>query len=129
MDEKNNGARRRKAFADFKENQYDNSFALNPTQKRNKTIKKVLTVSFIIIITVLFIIIGFCFTDSLLNISEEPYKDTNTYTAKYVNTSTTTTQSTEASTEEEQSSVYQENSVYQESTASTQSSAQTPYQY
>lgn len=129
MDEKNNGARRRKAFADFKEDQYDNSFVLNPKQKRNKIIKKTVTIALIIIITALFIIIGFCFTDSLLNISEEPYKDTNTYTAKYVNTTTTTTKATEASTDEEQSSVSQENSDFSESTTSQSSTAQAPYQY
>lgn len=130
MDEKNNGARRRKAFADFKENQYDSTHTLNATQIRNKTAKKVITVALIIIFTIIFIILGFCFTDSLLTISEKPYVDKNTYTAKYVNTSTTTTESTEGSSaDESQSSVYQQSDASQQSSTSQQSSAFSNYQY
>ena len=91
MDEKNNGARRRKAFADFKENQYDDSFSLNPVQKRNITIKKIAKIALIVILTAAFIILGFCFTDSFMTASEQPYNDPNTYTPAFVNTTTTTT--------------------------------------
>lgn len=84
MDEKNNGARRRKAFSDFKENQYDDSFSLNPSQKNKKTVKKVLTIILIVVLTVVFIILGFCFTDSLIKISKQPYEDKSTYTAAHV---------------------------------------------
>ena len=108
MDEKNKGARRRRAFADFKENQYDDSFSLSSSKKRNKTAKKVFKIILIIILTAAFIILGFCFTDSLMNISEEPYEDSSTYTPVFINTTTkktTTTTSEESSTTE----VYNQN--------------------
>lgn len=95
MAEINNGARRRRAFADFKENQYDDSFSLNPKEKRKKAVSKVLKNIMIVIVTILFIIIGFCVTDALMGISEKPYDDQNTYTAS--NTSSTTEESTEVS--------------------------------
>lgn len=101
MDEKNNGARRRRAFADFRENQYDDSFSLNPAQQKYKSLKKWLKIAAIVILTAVFIIVGFCFTDSLMTISEKPYKDRNTYTAAHVNTT---------SANESQSSVSEESS-------------------
>ena len=103
MDEKNNGARRRRAFADFKENQYSDSLSLSPVQKKNRTVKKVFTIAFIVILTVAFIVLGFCFTDSLLTISEKPYKDRNTYTAAYVNTTTTVASADEENSSEQES--------------------------
>lgn len=122
MDEKNNGARRRKAFADFKENQYDDSFSLNPAQQRYKTAKRVLKIVLIVVLTAAFIILGFCFTDSLMTISQKPYKDRHTYTAAYVNTTSEDGSSGEQ-TDEEESSVSEQNS-----SSSMPSPYQSPYQ-
>lgn len=84
MDEKNNGARRRRAFADFKENQYDDSFSLNPSQNNNKTFKRVAKIVLIVLLTAVFIVLGYCFTDSLISVSKQPYNDNKTYTAAHV---------------------------------------------
>lgn len=115
MDEKNNGSRRRKAFADFKENQYDDSFSLNPSQKRRKSAKKVFTAIGIIVLAVVFIILGFAITDSLMKTSEQPFEDKNTYTAAYINTTTTTAESETSGTQnvsEQSSSYYQQAGNY-----------------
>lgn len=106
MDEKTGGAKRRRAFADFKENQYDDSFSLNQNEKISASTKRVIKIILLVIMTVVFIILGFCITDSLIKISEQPYHDKNTYTAAYVNTTTTTTQSTEESTTQPSSDIY-----------------------
>ena len=101
MDEKNNGARRRRAFADFKENQYDDSFSISSVKQRKRSVKRVIMIILMVLITVAFIGLGFAVTDSLINISQQPYNDKNTYTAAFVNTTTTTT--TTAKSEESSS--------------------------
>lgn len=80
MADRNNGARRRKAFADFKENQYNDSFSISDSQKRKIAVKNILKYVLIILITVVFICIGFIFSDALLDISSEKYNDTKVYT-------------------------------------------------
>ena len=108
MDEKNNGARRRRAFADFKENQYDDSFSISSVKQRKRSIQRVIMIIIMVLVTVAFIVLGFAVTDSLINISQQPYNDRNTYTAAFVNTTTTTT--TTAASEQSSSvsaSVYQ----------------------
>ena len=104
MDEKTGGAKRRRAFADFKENQYDDSFSLNQNEKISASTKRVIKIILLVIMTVVFIILGFCITDSLIKVSEQPYHDKNTYTAAYVNT--TTIQSTEESMTQPSSDIY-----------------------
>ena len=47
----------------------------------------------IIIIAAVFIALGFVLTDSLMDISEQPYEDSNTYTASFSKTSQTTAES------------------------------------
>ncbi len=106
MDEKNSGAKRRRAFADFKENQYDDSFSLNQNEKISSSAKRIIKIVLIVIMTAAFIILGFCITDSLIKISKQPYNDKNTYTAAFVNTTTTTAQSTEESTTQPSSDMY-----------------------
>ena len=86
----NNTPRRRRAFADFKENQYDDSFSLSPKQKRKITVLESLKWAAIIIIAAVFIALGFILTDSLMDISEQPYEDSNTSTASFSKTSQTT---------------------------------------
>ncbi len=80
MAQRNNGERRRKAFADFKENQYNDSFSISDSQKRKNSIHSVLKYVIIILVTILFICVGFVLTDALLGISNEEYNDTKTYT-------------------------------------------------
>ncbi len=112
MDEKYNGARRRRAFADFKENQYDDTVSLSPADKNKKTAKKIVTIVLMVIMTIFFIILGFSFTDSLMSISQEPYNDKNTYTAAFINTTTTTTTTATSSEDDNaQSSVSQQSAV------------------
>lgn len=89
----NNTPRRRRAFADFKENQYDDSFSLSPKQKRKIAVLESLKWAAIIIIAAVFIALGFILTDSLMDISEQPYEDSNTYTASFSKTSQTTAES------------------------------------
>ena len=101
MAEKNKGARRRRAFADFKETQYNDSFSLSAEQKKKKTASKFFKWIAIVLATAVFIIIGFLFTDALMNISEKEYNDPNTYTPSYVNTTTAVTEETEDSSESE----------------------------
>ncbi len=79
MAERNKGARRRKAFADFKENQYNDSFSISESQKRKIFFKSIFTYVFIIFITIIFIAVGFIISDALLDISETDYQDTKTY--------------------------------------------------
>ena len=81
MAQRNKGARRRKAFADFKENQYNDSFSISESQKRKILFKSIFKYVFIILATVVFIAVGFIISDALLEISEEKYTDTKTYTA------------------------------------------------
>ena len=102
MAEKNKGARRRRAFADFKETQYNDSFSISAAQKRKKAASKVFKWAAIIIVTAVFIIVGFIFTDALMKISEKKYDDPNTYTPSYVNTTTGSTDETSEQTENSQ---------------------------
>ncbi|MCQ2479535.1 MAG: hypothetical protein MJ120_02755 [Clostridia bacterium] len=112
MDEKYNGARRRRAFADFKENQYDDTISLSPAEKNKKAFKKGLQIALMVLLTIFFIILGFSITDSLMSISQEPYNDKNTYTAAFINTTTTTTTTAESSEDASaQSGASQPNSV------------------
>ena len=109
MAENNKGLRRRRAFADFKETQYNDLFSLSAEQKKKKTAARIFKWAAIIIVTVIFIIIGFVFTDALMSISEKEYADPNTYTPAYVNTTSAasedTTEASEASkTTQKQSS-------------------------
>ena len=46
------------------------------------------------IVTVIFILIGFLFTDALMKISEKPYDDPESYTPAYVNTTAPAAQTT-----------------------------------
>lgn len=80
MSQRNNGARRRKAFADFKENQYNDSFSISDSQKRKTAVKNIFKYIFIVLITLFFICVGFVISDALLDISSEEYNDTNVYT-------------------------------------------------
>ncbi|MGN1480008.1 MAG: hypothetical protein ACI4XH_09585 [Acutalibacteraceae bacterium] len=89
----NNTPRRRRAFADFKENQYDDSFSLSPKQKRKIAVLESLKWAAIIIIAAVFIALGFIITDSLMDISEQPYQDNNTYSASFSKTTQTTAES------------------------------------
>ena len=98
MDEKNNGARRRRAFADFKENQYDDSFSISSVKQKKRNTRRVIAIILMVLVTIIFIGLGFAVTDSLIDISQQPYNDKNTYTAAFVNTTTATT--TTAASEE-----------------------------
>lgn len=109
MAEKNNGARRRRAFADFKENQYNETLYLNAEQKKKKTVSTVIKWAVIILVTALFIAIGFVITDALMDISEKKYEDPKQYTPAYVNTTTTTAPQT--TTEESSSAEAEENQL------------------
>ncbi len=80
MPQRNNGERRRKAFADFKENQYNDSFSISKSQKRKNAVRLALKYVLIILVTLVFICAGFVLTDALLDISNEQYQDTKTYT-------------------------------------------------
>ena len=101
MAEQNHGARRRKAFAEFKENQYDDAFSLSASQKKKKTAGRIVRWILIVVLTIAFILIGFVVTDALLDISQQPYHDPNTYTPKFVNTTTTVTTTTTTSATQE----------------------------
>ncbi len=103
MAEKNKGARRRRAFADFKETQYNDSFSLSAAQKRKKTASVIFKWAAIIIVTAVFIVIGFIFTDALMKISEKKYDDPNTYTPSYINTTTAASDETSESSDVSQS--------------------------
>lgn len=104
MAERNNGSRRRKAFADFKENQYNDSFSISESQKRKIFFKSVFKYVFIILLTLLFIAVGFIISDALLDISETEYHDTKVYTpANTTAAESTTVLPTNPSSEVEQS--------------------------
>lgn len=111
MPEKNNAARRRRAFADFKESQYDDSFSLNTAQKRKKRAKKLFKWVFIILAALVFIAVGFILTDALLNVSQQPYVDEQSYSASF--TTTSTTQSTSQTEQEDQTDTQEEDSSNQ----------------
>lgn len=119
MSENKNSVRRRKAFADFKENQYDASFSLSKEQKRKKRATKIFKWIFTIIIIALFVAAGFILTDALLDISEQPYEDGKTYTASFTTTAaqaqTTASQADSSNDEKEEST-----DASQESTDVTQ---------
>ncbi len=117
MSENKNSARRRKAFADFKENQYDASFSLSKEQKRKRRTAKIFRWIFIIIIIVLFAAASFVLTDALLDISDRPYEDPNNYTASFTTTAPSEAQ-TESTAEENTTDESEENTeVSQESTS------------
>lgn len=91
MAERNKGARRRRAFADFKENQYNDSFSISESQKRKILFKNVFKYIFIVLLTVVFIAVGFIISDALLDISETDYHDSQTYVPKNTTTAESTT--------------------------------------
>lgn len=91
MAERNKGTRRRKAFADFKENQYNDSFSISESQKRKIFFKNVFKYVFIVTVTLIFIAVGFVISDALLDISETEYHDTKTYLPQNTTTAESTT--------------------------------------
>ena len=91
MAQRNKGARRRKAFADFKENQYNDSFSISESQKRKVFLKNIFKYVFIIAVTLIFIAVGFVISDALLDISEAEYHDTKTYLPQNTTTAESTT--------------------------------------
>ncbi|MBQ8228737.1 MAG: hypothetical protein IJZ88_06970 [Clostridia bacterium] len=103
MAERNNGSRRRKAFADFKENQYNDSFSISESQKRKIFFKTVFRYVFIILITLVFIAVGFVISDALLDISEAEYHDTKVYTPTNTTAESTTLLPTNPSSEADES--------------------------
>ena len=106
----NNTPRRRRAFSDFKENQYDDSFSLSPKQKRKIAALEAIKWAAIIITAAIFIALGFILTDSLMDISEQPYEDNNTYTASFSKTSQTSAVSESESTSQADSDTTDESS-------------------
>ena len=84
----NKTPRRRRAFADFKENQYDDSFSLSKKESAKKNTAFILKRVAMVVLTIVFIFAGFLLTDALMDISEEPYEDGRTYTAQNTTTST-----------------------------------------
>lgn len=104
MAQRNKGARRRKAFAEFKENQYNDSFSLSESEKRKILFKSVFKYVFIVLLTMIFIAVGFIISDALLDISEKPYNDTKTYLPANTTEAPTTLFSVESTTEESESS-------------------------
>lgn len=117
MDEKYNGAKRRRAFADFKENQYDDTISLSPAERNKRNFKKTVKIALMVLLTIAFIILGFSITDSLMSISQEPYNDKNTYTAAFINTTTTTTTTAETSESDNSQSGVSQQSAVQSSSA------------
>lgn len=99
MAERNKGARRRKAFADFKENQYNDSFSISESEKRKIFLKNIFKYVFVVLITFIFIAVGFIVSDALLNISETQYNDTKTYLPANTTTQSTTLLPTEPTEE------------------------------
>ncbi len=108
MAQRNNGSRRRKAFADFKENQYNDSFSISKSQKRKIFFKNTFRYVFIILLTLVFIAAGFVISDALLDISEEEYHDTKTYLPSNTTTQESTTNLTTITSEENQESSEQQ---------------------
>lgn len=106
----NNTPRRRRAFADFKENQYDDSFSLSPKQKRKIAALEAIKWAAIIITAAVFIALGFIITDSLMDISQQPYEDNNTYTASFSKTSQTSESTSQADSDTTDESSQSDNS-------------------
>lgn len=112
----NNTPRRRRAFSDFKENQYDDSFSLSPKQKRKIAALEAIKWAAIIITAAIFIALGFILTDSLMDISEQPYEDNNTYTASFSKTSQTSESTSQADSGETNENSQSDNSEPEEGT-------------
>ena len=112
----NNTPRRRRAFSDFKENQYDDSFSLSPKQKRKIAALEAINWAAIIITAAIFIALGFILTDSLMDISEQPYEDNNTYTASFSKTSQTSESTSQADSDTTDESSQSDNSEPEEGT-------------
>lgn len=112
----NNTPRRRRAFSDFKENQYDDSFSLSPKQKRKIAALEAIKWAAIIITAAIFIALGFILTDSLMDISEQPYEDNNTYTASFSKTSQTSESTSQADSGETNENSQGDNSEPEEGT-------------
>ena len=112
----NNTPRRRRAFSDFKENQYDDSFSLSPKQKRKIAVLEAIKWAAIIITAAIFIALGFILTDSLMDISEQPYEDNNTYTASFSKTSQTSESTSQADSDTTDESSQSDNSEPEEGT-------------
>ena len=112
----NNTPRRRRAFSDFKENQYDDSFSLSPKQKRKIAALEAIKWAAIIITAAIFIALGFVLTDSLMDISEQPYEDNNTYTASFSKTSQTSESTSQADSDTTDESSQSDNSEPEEGT-------------
>lgn len=112
----NNTPRRRRAFSDFKENQYDDSFSLSPKQKRKIAALEAIKWAAIIITAAIFIALGFILTDSLMDISEQPYEDNNTYTASFSKTSQTSESTSQADSDTTDESSQSDNSEPEEGT-------------
>ena len=112
----NNTPRRRRAFSDFKENQYDDSFSLSPKQKRKIAALEAIKWAAIIITAAIFIALGFILTDSLMDISEQPYEDNNTYTASFSKTSQTSESTSQADSDTTDESSQSDNSEPEEDT-------------
>ena len=110
----NNTPRRRRAFSDFKENQYDDSFSLSPKQKRKIAALEAIKWAAIIITAAIFIALGFILTDSLMDISEQPYEDNNTYTASFSKTSQTSESTSQADSDTTDESSQSDNSEPEE---------------
>ena len=112
----NNTPRRRRAFSDFKDNQYDDSFSLSPKQKRKIAALEAIKWAAIIITAAIFIALGFILTDSLMDISEQPYEDNNTYTASFSKTSQTSESTSQADSDTTDESSQSDNSEPEEGT-------------
>lgn len=112
----NNTPRRRRAFSDFKENQYDDSFSLSPKQKRKIAALEAIKWAAIIITAAIFIALGFILTDSLMDISEQPYEDNNTYTASFSKTSQTSESTSQADSDTTDENSQSDNSEPEEGT-------------
>lgn len=112
----NNTPRRRRAFSDFKENQYDDSFSLSPKQKRKIAALEAIKWAAIIITAAVFIALGFIITDSLMDISQQPYEDNNTYTASFSKTSQTSESTSQADSDTTDESAQSDNSEPEEGT-------------
>lgn len=112
----NNTPRRRRAFSDFKENQYDGSFSLSPKQKRKIAALEAIKWAAIIITAAVFIALGFIITDSLMDISQQPYEDNNTYTASFSKTSQTSESTSQADSDTTDESAQSDNSEPEEGT-------------
>ncbi len=100
MAQRPDGSRRRKAFADFKENHYNGSYSVSDSQKRKIAFKNILKYILIILVTLFFICVGFVISDALLDISNEKYTDTKVYTPETTVAESSTTVPTSQVSEE-----------------------------